>query len=68
VREHFPRSLDLDVGQLAREPGIEIDPVGALIDQIQPHAESVKQPFQRFEASAGKHEKLTLMLEAGDHA
>ena len=40
-------NLSLGVGQLAREPGIELDPIGALVGQIQPYTEPVEQLFQR---------------------
>ena len=68
VREHLLRGLGLGVGQLAREPGIELGPVGALVGQLQSYTETVEQFYQRCEAAAGEHEKLALLLEAGDHA
>jgi hypothetical protein len=32
--EHLPRGIGLGIGELAREPGVELDPVDALVDQL----------------------------------
>jgi len=66
--EHLPRGLGLGIGELARKPGVELDPVDALVDQLQPYIEAIEQLLQRREAAARKHEEPTLLLEAPDHA